>query len=212
MTSKISIADVLRQGFEATKKNARSVLVFFVGVYAVIFLLSDLTGLAALNILMIPAMALLQMVLLRTFKSPVSKFEVNQIIHSNAPDFKDKLLWLSIYMIGWGIIIGLLFLLLIVPGVIFAVYWYLASYIFLEHRTSFMSSLSRSKEMIKGNWWRTFALVLIMGIVSIVLQGFAGGLGAGNSLVSGLFVSIISGITSVYFGYVAVAYYFSLKK
>lgn len=212
MMSKVSIADVLREGFEATKKNANSVLVFFIGIYAAIFLLSTLTGLAFLNILMVPAMALMQMVLLRTFKSPVSKFEVNDITHSNAPDFKDKLLWLSVYMLGWGIIIGLLFLLLIIPGVIFMVYWYMASYIFLEHKTSFTASLSKSKEMIKGRWLKTFLLLLVMGIISIVLQGIVSGLGGANTLVGGLLVSIVSGVTSVYFGYVTVAYYFSLKK
>jgi len=67
----------------------------------------------------------------------------------------------------------LLFLLFIIPGIIFMVYWTFAVYIFFYEKDGILVSLQKSKQLVKGNWWRTFGylllLILIVSIIEIIL-------------------------------------------
>ncbi len=65
------------------------------------------------------------------------------------------------------IFILLLSLLLIIPGIMFGIYWIFAACIFLEKKESIRNSLKKSKEMVKGRWWRTFGLYVLFGLVMI---------------------------------------------
>ncbi|XOB42689.1 MAG: hypothetical protein ACKKMP_01385 [Candidatus Nealsonbacteria bacterium] len=73
-----------------------------------------------------------------------------------------------------GLIIGLGFLLLIVPGIIFAV-WFGFSYytVICEDKRGF-KALSRSRELVKGHWWsvakRVFAIMIITFPLSMGAQ------------------------------------------
>jgi hypothetical protein len=66
--------------------------------------------------------------------------------------------------------------------------------------------------MIKNHWWKTFALFVIAALISGIISSIVTGAAGEDKLISGLLMSIISGIVSIYFGYVGVAYYFNLKK
>lgn len=212
MTGKVSIADVLREGFEATKKNASSVLALFVGLQAAIFLLTYLLNAPFLNILMIPVVLLMQIALFKSYKNPYAKLDINEILSLKDPDIKSTLWKLFITYVIYIVLLVLLFLLLIVPGIIFMVYWYVFSYVVIDQKISGMDALKKSKEMIKGNWWKTFALFVIAILISGVISSVSSNISSGSSLISGLLMAIFSGVISVYFGYVAVAYYFNLKR
>ena len=92
------------------------------------------------------------------------------------------------------------------------VYWYVFSLVVLDQGLSGMAALKKSKEMVTGNWWKTFAIFVIAIILSILISSLVTAISSGNDFVSGLLMAIISGCISVYFGYVAVAYYFHLKR
>ncbi len=209
---KVSIADVLRKGFEASKKNASTILPLFVGIQAVVFLITYLLRAPFLNILMVPVVLLMQVALFKSYRNPYTRFDINEILSLKDPDLKTTLWKLFITYVIYIVLLVLLFLLLIVPGIIFMVYWYVFSYVVLDQGLSGMNALKKSKEMIKGNWWKTFGIVVIAGILSIVVSALISGISAGNAFVAGLLMSIFTGTISVYFGYVVVAYYFNLKK
>jgi hypothetical protein len=61
----------------------------------------------------------------------------------------------------------LLTLLLIIPGIIFGVYWIFAACIFLDKKETIKKSLKKSKEMVKGRWWKTFGFYLLFGLILI---------------------------------------------
>lgn len=208
----LSISQLLSAGFEAFKKNSKSVVPLFVGLQAIIFLLAHILKIPALNILMIPVVMFMQIALLKSFKSPFGKFDYEQILDLKDPNLKQKLWQLFITYIIYVILIILLFLLLIIPGIIFMVYWYFFAYVVLDQGLSNMAALKKSKEMIKGHWWKTFALFVIAAIISGVISSIVTGLGGRDALIGGLLMAVTSGIISLYFGYVAVAYYFDLKK
>jgi hypothetical protein len=76
-------------------------------------------------------------------------------------------------MIWTGMLAGLILLgltlLLIVPGIIWAVY-----YAFLVPVVAFglsgTEALAESKRLVKGNWWRTFGCVSVIGFVGFALM------------------------------------------
>ncbi len=76
-------------------------------------------------------------------------------------------------MILTGLLAGLvligLTLLLIVPGIIWGVY-----YAFLVPVVAFglsgTEALAESKRLVKGNWWRTLGCILVIGLVGIALM------------------------------------------
>ncbi len=59
-----------------------------------------------------------------------------------------------------------LFILLIVPFVIFLVYWAFGIYVFLEKRTGILAALKESKRLVRGRWWRTLAAVSFVSVLA----------------------------------------------
>ena len=214
MNHNVSIADTLRSGYEATRKNASVVLPLFIGLQTLVFLLTYLLNMPFLNILMIPVILLMQIAIFKSFKHPYTKFDVNEVLSLKDPHTKPTLWKLFVTYVIYIVLIILLFLLLIIPGIIFMIYWYVFTYVVLDQGLSGMAALKNSKEMIQGHWWKTFAIFVIAVIISIVTSSIVSSITSGdqNGFVAGLLMAIISGIISIYFGYVAVAYYFSLKK
>jgi hypothetical protein len=75
--------------------------------------------------------------------------------------------------LGGLIVLGLLFL-LIVPGLIWALYYSLALYVVALRGLSGKSALDYSKALVKGQWWRVFALLLIfelLGLAVVLILG-----------------------------------------
>lgn len=212
MNHHVSIADVLRSGYEATRKNVNSIVLLFVGLQAAVFLLTYLLNMPFLNILMIPVVLLMQIAIFKSFKNPYTKLDVNEVLSLKDPHLKPTLWKLFVTYVIYVVLIILLFLLLIVPGIIFMVYWYVFAYVVLDQGLTGMAALKKSREMIKGNWWRTFAIFVIAIIISAITSSIVSGIGSGSDLVAGLLMAIISSLISIYFGYVAVAYYFHLKR
>lgn len=211
-TGHLSISQLLSAGFESFKKNLGSVVVMFVGLQAIVFLLTYLLRAPFLNILMIPVIMLMQIALLKTNKTPIEKFDYEKILDLKDPGLKQKLLDLLWTYIVYIVLIFLLFLLLVIPGIFFMVYWYFFAYAVLDQKLKGMAALKKSKEMLKGHWWKTFVIVLISVIISVVISSVVTSIMGKDALIGGLLMAILSGAISIYFGYVAVAYYFDLKK
>jgi len=78
-------------------------------------------------------------------------------------------------LLGAGILVGLIvvfgLVLLIIPGIIFLVwFWYTIPAVMLG-RKSATGALSASKEFVKGKAWRTFLLLLVIGIITLSIMG-----------------------------------------
>ena len=65
----------------------------------------------------------------------------------------------------------LLFLLLIIPGIIFMVYWIFAIYIFIGENKGVSESLRASKKIVKGHWWKVFGFLLLIVIIAFAVIG-----------------------------------------
>lgn len=69
-----------------------------------------------------------------------------------------------------GIFILLLTLLLIIPGIIFGVYWAFVAYVFFDKDKKIMDSLKESRKIVKGRWWKTFGYILLFGLISLLIM------------------------------------------
>ncbi len=70
--------------------------------------------------------------------------------------------------IGYTIIAGFGFLFLIIPGVYLSIALSLIFIVRLEEGLGFFEAVGRCTKLISGNWWFTFGLLFVVGII----QGF----------------------------------------
>ncbi len=105
----------------------------------------------------------------------------------------------------WGAVIGTnimagifafgLMLLLIVPGIIYSVYWIFAVYVVLLNDKSGKKALDYSKEIVKGRWWRVTGYYIVFGILGFivgVIYSFPFLFFLDENLLENLFISVVS--------------------
>jgi hypothetical protein len=74
--------------------------------------------------------------------------------------------WWVMFLSAVIVIGGLI--LLIVPGIIFAVWYCLASFVLISENLKGMNALNKSKEYVKGRWGKVFFRIFFIGIVSMI--------------------------------------------
>lgn len=91
---------------------------------------------------------------------------------------------------GVAIVIGLV--LLIVPGLILLTWWaVLGPSIVIERRG--MDAFGRSRELVRGNGWQVFGVIVVVFIVQFIANNVLGAIfGAGDSFVGALLAALIS--------------------
>ncbi|MGA3291583.1 MAG: hypothetical protein ABSC49_00340 [Candidatus Microgenomates bacterium] len=62
------------------------------------------------------------------------------------------------------------FVLLIVPGVLFVVWFAFSRFIMIEKGTGIKESFLESKELVKGNYWRIFGRLVVFGVFAVVCE------------------------------------------
>lgn len=74
------------------------------------------------------------------------------------------------------VLLALLCIALIVPGIIFGVYWMFAQAAVIFTGKKGMEALRYSKALVKGRWWSVLGRFLVLGIVYVILEGVYSGL------------------------------------
>ncbi len=110
-------------------------------------------------------------------------------------------LWISI-LAGFITIGG--YLLLIVPGIILAIWFSLAAFVLVSEGLKGMNALFRSKQLIKGFWWQVFWRFLVLNIIIFLI-----GLIVGFIPFVGRFIILFTVPFSMIFGFLI---YENLKK
>ncbi len=76
------------------------------------------------------------------------------------------MIWVSLLS---GVIMLLGFVLFIIPGIIFSVWFLFASYVLLYEGTRGTAALRESKAMVRGKWWAVFGRVIVLVFFSFVV-------------------------------------------
>lgn len=79
--------------------------------------------------------------------------------------------WINL-LSGLAVLVGLI--LVIIPGIIFAVWFVFSNYVLVVEGKKGTSALSRSKELVQGNWLAVFGRIAFMGVVGMVIGGVLG--------------------------------------
>jgi hypothetical protein len=84
------------------------------------------------------------------------------------------LIWVGV-IVGIAQVIG--FILFIVPGIILVVIWAVWQPVVVVENKNF-DALSRSRELVKGNGWNVFGLMIVVLFLAFLVFGLGAGLGA----------------------------------
>jgi hypothetical protein len=96
---------------------------------------------------------------------------------------------------GIGIVVG--FILIIVPGLILITIWSVAApVVVLERPRGVLAALARSRALVRGNGWQVFGVILVLyilvGAVSIIIEGIADSAGSGVGIVVRVIVGVLT--------------------
>jgi hypothetical protein len=115
-----------------------------------------------------------------------------------ASDRLGSLLWLSIL---YGVLAGLGFIALILPGIWLMTVWSVAVPALMFEHVGGLKALGRSFELVRGRWWATFAELLVavimlgvvLFVVGLIFRGIESGLSIGST---GLWLAL-NGLSTV---------------
>jgi uncharacterized membrane protein len=111
-------------------------------------------------------------------------------------------------LIGLGIVsglgIGFATILLIVPGIILALMWYVAAPVVVAERQGVFGALGRSAQLTEGDRWNLFVVLLVVfgvWLAVLMLSGMIGAAAGAAGMLSGggtgMMVALIAGATAL---------------
>ena len=118
-----------------------------------------------------------------------------------------KLLSIWVLEIIVGVIVVLGLIALVVPGIILAIMFSLVLPVLLIENPGVIESLGRSRKLVGGRWLKTFAFLLVLGIIYLIASWIGNGVGSlfgsgstfASSLISSLYAPILPIGLTVYY-------------
>ncbi len=95
---------------------------------------------------------------------------------------------------GIGIVVG--FILVIVPGLYLITVWSVAAPVVVLERPGALAALARSRQLVRGNGWQVFGVILVLyivvGVVSFIIEAAAQSAGSGAGIVVRVIVGVLT--------------------
>jgi hypothetical protein len=110
-----------------------------------------------------------------------------------------------------ALVVGVGFILLIIPGIIFLVFLAVAVPAFIVERLGVTGSMSRSWGLVRGQWWFTLLVIVVTALLTGVVSGILTAIGRGNFFLYWIMSSIAQIITAPFTALVLVLLYFDLR-
>jgi hypothetical protein len=113
-----------------------------------------------------------------------------------------------------GICIAIGFVLIIVPGLYLLTIWAVVAPVIVIERAGIFASLGRSRELVKGNGWQVFGVIVVLFLIGLILGAVLGAITASvaDSLVGRSIAQLISRVlVGPLSGIAAAVLYFQLK-
>jgi hypothetical protein len=119
-------------------------------------------------------------------------------------------------LIGLALLVGLVvaggLILLIIPGIIFAVFLSMAVPAFIVERLGVTASMSRSWNLVKGNWWHTLGVIIVAAIIARVVTSILAAIGGTSFFGVWIMSAIGQIITAPFVALVGVVLYIDLRS
>jgi hypothetical protein len=217
VSSSIDIGAVIRRTFEiyvdqaSVLMPAAAVVFVFTGILSILLIAaSPVLAIVALIVSLAATTLFTGMVveLVSDIQDGKRDASAGQLLRAATPVL-GQLILVGI-VAGIGIAIG--FVLIVVPGLILATVWSVAAPVVVLERPGGLRALGRSRELVRGNGWQVFGVILILvigvGVLSAVIETIANSAGTGV----GLIVRVVIGILAAPISALAAAVlYFDLR-
>ncbi len=189
----IGLGDLFKKAFEDYKNNFSKIIIFLIipiaaslgfsllsvllagGAMGIVHF-SDSSAVAGVSMgaaFLLFAVGLVILILINlvamagmfvAFRDSQEKLEVKEIFNRAKKNIGGYF-WVSLLT---GILVMLWSLLLIIPGIIFGIYYTLATWVFFKEGKRGMAAIKRSKELIKDYWWAVFGRLILVVILLLV--------------------------------------------
>lgn len=110
-----------------------------------------------------------------------------------------------------GIVVGVGFLLLVIPGIIFLVFLSVSEPALIVENRRGTEALKRSWNLVRGHFWHALIVILIAAILTGIVQGILTAIGGDNWFVRWIFSAIAQIITAPFTALVTVLLYLDLR-
>jgi hypothetical protein len=110
-----------------------------------------------------------------------------------------------------AIVVGIGFILLIVPGVIFGVFLSMAVPAFIVERKGVTDAMSRSWNIVSGSWWHVFGVIVVAGLLAGIVTGILNAIGGNNFFLFWIFSAIGQILTAPFVALVSIVLYVDLR-
>jgi len=110
-----------------------------------------------------------------------------------------------------GIVVGVGFLLLVIPGFIFLVFLSVSEPALIVENRRGTEAMSRSWNLVRGHFWHALVVILVAAIITGVIQGIISAIGGDNWFVRWIFTAIAQIITAPFTALVTVLLYLDLR-
>jgi hypothetical protein len=195
----LDVGGVIRRVFEiyvdraSVLMPAAATVFVFTGILSTVLLTrSSGLGLLSLLISFVATMLFTGMVveLVADVQSGRRDASAGQLLRAVAPVLGQLLVVGTIAFAA--IVVGLV--LIVVPGLILLTIWFVAAPVIVLERPPGLAALGRSRELVRGNGWRVFAVILVLdvfvGVFAGVIEAAADGAGTGVGIV----VTVVLGV------------------
>jgi len=199
--NRVDVGGVIRRTFEIYADQA----LVLVTAAAVVFVISAVVG--ALLVSASPGLAIIALVV-----SLVASTLFTGMVVELVADVQDgrrdtspgQLLQAAVPVLGQLILVGIVagigivigFILIIIPGLILLTIWSVAAPVVVLERPGGLRALGRSRELVRGEGWNVFAVILLMvilvAVISFVVEAVAASAGTGIDLLVRVVVGILT--------------------
>lgn len=112
-------------------------------------------------------------------------------------------------LVGLAVLGGLI--LLVIPGLIFAVFLTVAVPALVVENRRGTEAMSRSWNLVKGHFWHAAGVIVVAGIITSVINGLISSIGGNAWFVRWVFTAIATIVTAPYSALVLVLLYLDLR-
>lgn len=219
MNNRVDVGGVIRRTFEIYADQA----LVLITAAAVVFVISAV--LSALLITTASAVLALLAVVVSLVASTLFTGMVVELVADVQDGRRDtspgQLLQAAVPVLGQLILVGIVagigivigFILIIIPGLFLLTIWSVAAPVVVLERPGGLRALGRSRELVRGEGWNVFAVILLMvilvGVVSVVLDAAAASAGTGIELLVRVVVGILTAPISAL---ASAVLYFQLRR
>jgi hypothetical protein len=218
MGRKLTVGDTLSEVFAIYRENAGVLLPVAFWLYLAVAIVTGLANgklnaLFFIGVILGFVVALLYqgmvVSLVRDVQDGRRDSSVGQLYRSVTP----VLAPLIVASILYGIAVGVGFVLLIVPGCILLTIWAVIAPAIVIERRGVFAAFGRSRELVRGNGWPVFGVVISASLITFVVSIVLGAIGeaiAGGPILRIVFSALASTVTAPIVALVAGVLYYRL--